>query len=97
VAKQRREKSRVLGWLAVFVALPLALWLTATLGTGVHGKSLSNLSLEPLCVALLSIAIFAAWFLLAPRGLRPVVGVILLIILLGAALAIQRFVPSLHE
>jgi len=97
VAKQRREKSQVLRWLAVFVALPLGLWLTVTLETGIHGKSLSNLSLEPLVIALLSFAVFAAWFLLAQRGLRPLVGIVLLIILLAAALAVQRLVPSLHE
>jgi hypothetical protein len=87
----------VLGWLAVFVALPLGLWVTATLGTGIHGKSISNLSLEPLFVALFSIAVFAMWFLLQQRGLRPLVGIMLLIILSAAALAVQRFVPSLRE
>lgn len=94
---KRPGKSRVLGWLALFVALPLGLWLTATLETGIHGKSLSNLSLEPLFVGVLSIAVFGAWFLLAQRGLRPLAGIILLIILSAAALAVQRYVPSLRE
>jgi hypothetical protein len=96
VAK-RPSKPRVLGWLGVFIVLPVSVWLTVTLGTGSREKSLSNLSLEPLLVALLSIAVFVAWFLLERRGLRPSVGIILLIILSAAALAIQRFVPGLRE
>jgi len=53
--------------------------------------------MEPLVVLLFSIAVFVMWFLVARRGLRPVAGIILLILLLAAALAIQRFVPHLRE
>jgi hypothetical protein len=91
------RKPQVLGWLGVFVALPLGVWLAATFETGFREKSVSNVSLEPVLVAVLSIAVFVAWFLLAQRGLRPSVGIILLLILLAAALAVQRFVPSLRE
>jgi hypothetical protein len=81
----------------VFLVLPESVWLTASLRGGFREKSLSNLSLEPILVALLSIAVFGVWFLAARRGLRPSVGFILLIILSAAALALQRFVPGLRE
>ena len=90
-------KHRVLGWLGLFIVLPESVWLTASLRSGFREKSLSNLSLEPLLVALLSIAVFVMWFLVARRGLRPSVGLILLIILSAAALSLQRFVPGLRE
>jgi len=67
------------------------------LRSGFREKSLSNISMEPLVVLLFSIAVFVMWFLVARRGLRPVAGIILLILLLAAALAIQRFVPHLRE
>jgi len=94
---KRPGKRRVLAWLAVFIVLPEGVWFTASLRSGFREKSLSNLSLEPLLVALSSIAVFVMWFLVARRGLRPSVGFILLIILSAAALALQRFVPGLRE
>ena len=90
-------KPQVLGWLAVFIALPLGVWFAAALKTGFREKSVSNLSLEPALVAVLSIVVFAAWYLLAQRGLRPSVGIVLLIILAAAALAVQHLIPSLRE
>ena len=93
---KRPGKPRVLRWLAVFLVLPVGVWLTASLRSGFRDKSLSNLSLEPLSVALLSIAVFVMWYLLA-RSLRPSVGLILLIILSVAALALQRLVPGFRE
>ncbi len=52
---------------------------------------------EPLMVLLFSVAVFVMWFWMARRGLRPSVGIFLLIILLAAALAVHRFVPHLRE
>jgi hypothetical protein len=94
---RRRGKGALRGWLALFIGLPLGVWLTATLRSGFQEKSLSNLSLEPLIVLLFSVAVFVMWFLVARRGLRPAVGIILLIIVLAAALAVHRFVPHLRE
>jgi hypothetical protein len=94
---KRRGKAGLRGWLAIFIVLPLGVWLAASLRSGFHEKSLSNVALEPLVVLLFSIAIFVMWFLVARRGLRPVAGIILLILLLAAALAVQRFVPHLRE
>jgi hypothetical protein len=90
-------RARVLGWLAVFIVLPVGVWLAASLRVGFHEKSLSNLSLEPFGIALFSAVVFLLWFLVAQRGLRPSVGIILLVILSAAALAVQRLVPALHE
>jgi hypothetical protein len=90
-------RPRVLGWLGVFVVIPVGVWLTASLRTGFRNKSLSNLSLEPLLVALLSVAVFLVWFFVSRTRLRPFVGIILLVILSAAALAVQRFVPGLRE
>lgn len=94
---KRRGKARLRGWLAMFIVLPLGVWLGASLRSGFQEKSVSNLSLEPLVVLLFSIAVFVMWFLVARRGLRPVAGIILLILLMAAALAIHRFVPHLRE
>jgi predicted amidohydrolase len=94
---KRPGKAAVRGWLGVFIVLPVGVWLAASLRSGFREKSLSNLCLEPLMIALLSIAVFVMWFSVARRGLRPSVGIILLIILLAAALAVQRFVPHLRE
>jgi hypothetical protein len=94
---KRRGRAGLRGWLALFIVLPLGVWLAASLRSGFHEKSLSNVSLEPLVVLLFSIAVFVLWFLVARRGLRPVAGIVLLILLLAAALAIQRFVPHLSE
>ena len=90
-------RARTGAWLGVFIVLPLTVWLAATLRSGFREKSVSNLSLEPLMVVLFSVVVFFAWFLTARRGLRPWVGVILLVVLSAAALAIHRFVPGLRE
>lgn len=90
-------RPRTGGWLAAFIVLPLGVWLAASYLSGFREKSLSNLSLEPLVVALFSVVVFFAWFMVARRGLRPLVGIILLIVLSAAALAIHRFVPGLRE
>jgi hypothetical protein len=97
VMSKRRGKAALRGWLAMFIVLPLSVWLAAALRSGFHEKSLSNLSLEPLIVLLFSVAVFVMWFLVARRGLRPTVGIILLIIVLAAALAVHRFLPHLRE
>jgi hypothetical protein len=94
---KRPGKAAVLGWLVAFIVLPVGVWLTASMRSGFSEKSLSNLSVEPLMVALLSIAVFVMWFLVARKSLRPSVGIILLIILMAGALAVQRFVPHLRE
>jgi hypothetical protein len=94
---KRHGRAGLRGWLALFIVLPLGVWLAASLRSGFHEKSLSNVSLEPLVVLLFSIAVFVMWFLVARRGLRPVAGIILLILLLAAALAVQRFLPHLSE
>jgi len=96
VAKNPR-KSQIRGWLAAFLVIPVSVWLTASLRTGFHEKSLTNKTLEPSVVALLSIAVFGAWYLVARKGLRPFVGITLLIILSAAALAVQQMVPNLRE
>ena len=94
---KRRGKAALRGWLAIFIFLPVSVWLAASLRSGFREKSLSNLSLEPLMVLLFSVAVFVMWFWMARRGLRPSVGIFLLIILLAAALAVHRFVPHLRE
>jgi hypothetical protein len=94
---KRPGKAVFLGWLIVFIVLPVGVWLMASRQSGFSEKSLSNLTLEPLLVAFFSIAVFVMWFLVARRGLRPSVGIILLIILMTGALAVQRFVPHLRE
>jgi cytochrome bd-type quinol oxidase subunit 2 len=96
VAKNPR-KPRIQGWLAAFLVIPLSVWLTVSLRTGFHEKSLSNKTLEPSLVVLLSVAVFAAWYLVARKGLRPFVGITLLILLSAVALAVQQMVPSLRE
>jgi hypothetical protein len=94
---KRRGKAGFRGWLALFVVLPLGVWLAVSVRSGFHEKSVSNVSLEPLVVLLLSVAVFVMWFLVTRRGLRPIAGIILLILLMAVALAIQRFVPHLSE
>lgn len=86
-----------LGWFAAFVILPLGVWLAAARGGGFEGKSLSNLSLEPLLVAVVSCVVFLVWVLLAQGSPRPRSGVLLLILLSVAAFAVQHFVPGLRE
>ncbi len=94
---RRPGRLQALGWLSLFLAFPLGVWLAATLRAGAARKSVSNFSFEPLVVAVSAIAVFCGWFLLARKGLRPSVGLALLILLACAALAVQHFVPSLHE
>ena len=90
-------RARSLGWLAAFVVLPLSAWVTAARGNGFEGKSLSNLSLEPMVVAVSSCVVFVVWHIVARGSRKPLVGVILLIILSAGAIAVQHFVPSLRE
>ena len=94
---QSPGRPRTAGWLAAFIVLPLSVWLAASLRSGFREKSLTNLSLEPLMVVLSSVVVFFAWFMVARRGLRPLVGIILLIVLSAAALAAHRLVPGLRE
>ena len=96
MAKNPR-KPQIRGWLSAFVVIPLSVWLAASFRTGFHDKSLTNQTLEPSLVVLLSIAVFAAWYLVARKGLRPFVGITLLILLSAAALAVQQMVPGLRE
>jgi hypothetical protein len=97
LAAKSPQRLRVLGWLGAFLVLPECVWLKASLRSGFREKSVSNLVAEPFVVALLSLTVFVVWFLVARRGLRPVVGLILLIILSAAALTLHRFVPGLRE
>ncbi len=94
---RRSERLWVRSWLIAFLVLPEGVWLTASWQNRFQDKKVSNLALEPLSVALLSIVIFGLWFWMARKGLRPLAGLILLILLSAAALAIQRYVPGLHE
>ena len=94
---KRPKRAQSLSWLAAFVVVPLGVWLAAAYRGGFEGKSLSNLSLEPLLVALVSCVVFVAWTLLARGSLTPLSGVILLIILSAGAFALQHLVPGLRE
>jgi hypothetical protein len=94
---KRAGRLRALGWLSAFLIVPEGVWLTASLQSGAREKSISNLSLEPVVVAALGAVVFVAWFLAAGKGLRPSVGIILLILLSAAALTLHRFVPGLRE
>ncbi len=94
---RRPGKQSILGWLSLFIVIPEGVWLAAAWRSGFQEKSLTNLSLEPFSVAVLSVVVFLMWFLLERRGLRPVVGIVLLILLSAAALALQRYVPGLRE
>jgi hypothetical protein len=84
-------------WLAAFGVLPLSVWVAAARASGFEGKRLSNLSLEPALVLFSSCAVCLTWFLVARKGLRPLTGLALLIILSAGAFAVQRFVPALRE
>jgi hypothetical protein len=86
-----------LSWFAAFVVLPLSVWFAAAHRGGFEGKSLSNLSLEPLLVSVASCVVFLAWVLVARGSLKPMLGIILLIILSLGAFALQHFVPGLRE
>ena len=96
-AIQRAKRKRTSRWLTAFVAVPLAVWFVAGEIHGFAGKSLSNLSLEPLAVVVASCLLFFAWTLVARGGLKPLAGIILLIVLTAGAFAIQHFVPGLRE
>jgi hypothetical protein len=91
------RKPQILGWLSAFALIPASVWLAASFRTGFHEKSLSNQTLEPALVVLLSVVVFFMWYLFARKGLRPFVGITLLILLSSAALAVQQMVPSLRE
>ena len=93
----KRVRALPPGWLAAFVILPLGVWLAAAHGRGFGGKSLSNLTLEPLLVVSVSCLVFLPWALLAHGRPRTRSGVLLLILLSAAALAVQHFVPGLRE
>ena len=90
-------RARSLIWFAAFVILPLGAWFTAARRNGFAGKSLSNLSLEPMVVAVSSCVVFGVWHVVARGSLKPLAGVILLIILSAGAIAVQHFVPGLRE
>jgi hypothetical protein len=94
---QRARRRRTRGWLAAFVLLPLSVWFVASLGHGFEGKTLSNLSLEPLVVIVASGLIFFIWTLVARGGPKVITGLILLVILSAGAYALQQFVPGLRE
>ncbi len=89
--------ARTFGWLSALVVLPVGVWFEASRARGFAGKGLSNLSLEPLAIALLGGLVFAGWYFSARAELSPLIGLVLLVILAAAAFAIQRFVPGLHE
>lgn len=94
---QRRKKPPVAAWLSVFVALPLGVWLAASFASGFAEKRVSNFAYEPLLILILSSSLFGVWFLLARRGLRPLVGIFLLTLLAAAAYEIQRLFPPFRE
>ncbi|MEP6993317.1 MAG: hypothetical protein ABI968_02260 [Acidobacteriota bacterium] len=91
------EKRRIGVWLGMFILVPLGAWLTASVRSGFRGKSVSNLCIEPIVVCAMSLVVFFVWFLLARKGLRPFVGIALLLLLSAAALFFQQHVPGLHE
>lgn len=94
---KRSSRARSLSWLALFIVLPLSVWFAAAHRSGFEGKSVSNLSLEPMVIAVTSCIVFVVW-LVAGRGkFNPLLGVVLLIILSALAVAVQRFVPGLRE
>lgn len=90
-------RARSLGWLAAFVVLPVSTWVTAARDNGFEGKSLSNLSLEPMVVAVSSCVVFGVWHVVSRGRLNFLAGVILLIVLSACAIAVQHFVPGLRE
>jgi len=94
---RRSGKARSLCWLALFIALPLAAWFAAAHRRGFEGKSLSNLSLEPMVVAVASCAVFVIWLVVGRGNLGSLLGVVLLVILAAGAVAVQHFVPGLRE
>ena len=94
---KKTQSPAVVIWVVSFVLFPLGVWLIAASRSGFHGMTVSNISLEPALVALLSVAVFLAWYLVAGKGLTPSTGIVLLIILSAVALALQRFVPALRE
>lgn len=94
---RRSRRTLPLGWFAAFVLLPLGVWLAAAHRRGFEGKSLSNLSLEPLLIACVSGVVFLPWALLTQGSPRRRSGVLLLILLSAAAFAVLSFVPGLRE
>lgn len=60
-------RPRTGAWLGVFILLALGVWLAASYLSGFREKSLSNLSLEPLMVALCSVLVFFGWFLVREK------------------------------
>ena len=94
---KRSGRARSLSWLALFIALPLAVWFAAARRRGFEGKSLSNLSLEPMVVVVSSCAVFVIWLVVGRGKLSPLLGVVLLVLLAAGAFALQHFVPGLRE
>ena len=97
MSSRRPGKQSILGWLSLFIAIPEGTWLAAAWRSGFQEKSVTNLSLEPFSIAILSVIVFFLWYLVEQKGLRPVVGIILLILLSAAALALHHYVPGLRE
>ena len=91
------SRARPSSWLAAFVVLPLSIWFAAAQRTGFVGKSLSDLSIEPMLIAVVSCLVFVVWLLVTRGSLEPLIGVALLIMLSAGAAAVQHFVPGLHE
>ena len=77
--------------------LPVGVWFETARAHGFAGKSLSNLSLEPVVIGVLGVLAFAGWYLSSRSELSPLTGLVLVVLLAAAAFAIQRFVPGLHE
>ncbi|HEY6928068.1 MAG TPA: hypothetical protein VJA66_00195 [Thermoanaerobaculia bacterium] len=96
-AVQRAKRKRTRQWLAAFVLLPLSVWFAASLRHGFEGKTLSNLSLEPLVVIVASCLVFYLWTLGARGGPKLLTGLILLVILSAGAYVLQHLVPGLRE
>ncbi|HEY7111354.1 MAG TPA: hypothetical protein VIA45_00360 [Thermoanaerobaculia bacterium] len=90
-------RARTLGWLTAFLSLPVGAWLAAAQRTGFRGKNLSNLTLEPMLIAIAGAVAFVLWLLLARGRLRPLPGIVLLIVLSIGALALEQFMPGLRE
>jgi len=96
-AVERAKRKLTRRWLAAFELLPLGVWFVAGKIYGFEGKSITNLSLEPLLVLVGSWLLFFAWTLVARGGLKPLTGIFLLVILSAGALAIQHYIPGLRE
>ena len=96
-AVQRAKRKLTAWWLAAFVVIPLGVWFVVGHNHAFEGKSVTNLSLEPLLVIVASCLVFFAWRGVARGGPAPLAGIFLILILSVGAYALFHFVPGLRE